>query len=283
MTTNAEMAREMGVSERRFYRMKERGDVQTGHHPGRVPLTVRDGTVIMGSDAHYLPGTVSTAHRALVRLTRELHPKAVVLNGDVLDFAAISRFPAIGWEKRTTVEQEIKEAQARLAEIRAAAGRAPLVWSLGNHDARFETRLAEVAPEFARVKGIHLKDHFPHWSPCWSCWINDDVVVKHRFKGGVHAPYNNTVFSGKTLVSGHDHMLKVTPFSDYNGVRWGVDLGTMAVPYGPQFTNYTEDNPVNWQQGFGVFTFHKGRLLWPELVHVIGEGQVAFRGKVWRV
>jgi hypothetical protein len=72
----------------------------------------------------------------------------------------------------------------------------------------------------------------------------------------------------------------VTPLSDYNGTRWGVDTGTLADPYGEQFADYTELNPVDWRSGFAVLTFHKGRLLYPELVMVHDEGVIDFRGKL---
>ena len=92
------------------------------------------------------------------------------------------------------------------------------------------------------------------------------------------------MWSGKTIVTGHLHSLKVTPFSDYAPrPRWGVDTGTLADPYGPQFRDYCEDNPVNWRSGFVVLTFHKGKLLWPELVHVFDDKHVEFRGELIRV
>ena len=117
-------------------------------------------------------------------------------------------------------------------------------------------------------------------TPCWSCWPTEDVVVKHRMKGGIHATHNNTVSSGKSIVTGHLHSLKVTPYSDYNGERFGIDTGTLADANGPQFVDYLEDNPTNWRSGFAVLTFHNGRLLWPELVHALAPGAIQFRGQV---
>jgi hypothetical protein len=204
----------------------------------------------------------------------------------VIDAATISRFPDIGWETKPTLEQEIATAQARLREIRRAAPQARYIRTLGNHDMRFETRLAAVAPQFARIHGVHLRDHFPDWEPAWSVWINSgDVVVKHRFRGGIHATYNNTVKAGTTIVTGHLHSLQVTRFSDYRGHRWGVDGGTMAAPYQRPFVDYTEDNPVDWATGVAVLTFDNRRLLWPEVAHVIDEekGLVSFRGRVTEV
>jgi hypothetical protein len=90
---------------------------------------------------------------------------------------------------------------------------------------------------------------------------------------------NNTVNAGVSVVTGHLHSLKVTPFADYNGNRFGVDTGTLAETDGPQFT-YAEINPSNHRSGFAVLNFFNGRLLWPELVHKFDEDMVEFRGEV---
>jgi hypothetical protein len=252
-------------------------------HPKYIPLTISDGYVLVGSDAHYWPDEITPAHRAFVKLARRLKPKIVVMNGDAVDGASISRHPPIGWESRPTIADEIGTAQKRLREIQSAAKDAELVWTLGNHDGRFETRLATVAPEYAKIHGVHLRDHFPDWQPCWATWVNDDVVIKHRIKGGIHATHNATLWAGKTTVTGHLHSLKVTPFSDYNGVRYGVDTGTMANIYGPQFEDYTEGNPVNWRSGFAVLRFIAGQLMMPQLCQVVDENHVEYLGELIEV
>jgi hypothetical protein len=254
------------------------------NHSARYSLGIENGTVIVFSDAHFWPSIRTTAFKGLLWAIRELKPKAIVNNGDAFDGAAISRFPRVGWDSKPSVVQELRACEMYLGEIEDEAKKArrgtKLVWTLGNHDARFENRLANTVPEFMAVGGFKLKDHFPAWIPCWSCWPTEDVVVKHRMRGGVHATHNNTVNSGKTIVTGHLHSLKVTPFSDYNGERFGVDTGTLAEPNGPQFLDYLEDNPTNWRSGFAVLTFYNGRLLWPELVHALAPGAIQFRGQV---
>jgi hypothetical protein len=239
-------------------------------HPQRVEFAVANGVVIVGSDAHIWPGPVTTAMRAFIKFCAEMKPKAVILNGDVLDFSTISRYPPIGWEGRPTVQQEVESAQTVLHDIERAVPRGcKRIWTLGNHDSRFETKIATVAPEFAKVSGVHLTDHFPLWEPCWSTWINDGVVIKHRFKGGIHATHNNVMWSGKTTITGHLHSLKITPFTDYNGTIFGVDTGCLADVEAKQFIDYTEDGPKNWRSGFVVLTFRDGRLMWPEVVSVL--------------
>lgn len=252
----------------------------------RFEISNRDGIVLVGSDAHYWPKQKkSTAHRAFVRLAHDLKPRAIIQNGDVIDGASISRHARIGWEFRPTVKQELEIAGERLAEIEAAAPNSQRVWTLGNHDARFEMRLAEVAPEYADIHGIHLKDHFPQWHPAWSVWINKNTIIKHRWKGGLHAAYNNAKDSGQNIVTGHLHALNAVAYTDYTGTRWGVDGGTLADPLGPQFSNYTEDNPLNWRSGFVVLRYQSGRLLMPDMVFVENErkGLVSFRGETFRV
>jgi hypothetical protein len=154
---------------------------------------------------------------------------------------------------------------------------------LGNHDARFEVKLAQVAPEFKDVHGVSLSDHFPDWTPCWSLHINDNTVCKHRYSGGAHAGYNNTVKSGRSIITGHLHSQKVTPYTDFNGTRYGVDTGCIADPHHDAFTDYTEDNSKDWRSGFCVLTYRNGLLLYPELVTVWDANHVQFRGELIEV
>jgi hypothetical protein len=247
---------------------------------GRKSLDMENGSVIVFSDAHYWPGEPSTAHRALVEFCKRINPVAVVCNGDAIDGSAISRHPPIGWESCPSVKEELEICQERLGEIVDASTGAEHVWLLGNHDARFETRLAQVAPEFKDIHGIHLKDHFPDWDCGWSLFINGDVVIKHRFKGGAHAPYNNTITSGLSMITGHLHSAKVTPFTDYRGTRYGVDTGCLADTYHPAFQGYCEDNSRDWRAAFCVLTFVDGTLLMPELVLVFDKDRVQFRGEL---
>jgi len=295
-----EMSKKLGVQVRTIYRRRlrieklierelvppngpRRSPRVVSKHPAIIELDVPDGVVLVGSDAHYWPHVVTPAHRAFVQFCTNLRPKVVIMNGDVMDGSSISRYPPIGWEHRPTVKDEVDTITERLGEISSAAKNAKLVWPLGNHDGRFEARLANVAPEYAGMYGAHLSDHFPEWWSCWEARINADVVVRHRFKGGIHATHNNTMWSGRTMITGHLHSLKVTPFADLNGNRFGVDTGTLATPYGPQFADYTELSPVNWRSGFVVLTFRDGRLMWPEIVHVVDENCVEFRGEIIEV
>jgi len=256
---------------------------QKSHSPlKQINLGIEDGSILVFSDAHFIPGQRSTAFKGLLWAIQEFKPKAIICNGDAFDGASISRHDVTDMPQ-TSVIQELKACQGALDEIEELAKsvrhNVKLVFTWGNHDVRFGNRLAQHAPQFRDVVGFKLTDHIPNWDFCWAVWPTDRVIIKHRYKGGIHAAHNNTVNAGVSIVTGHLHSLKVTPFSDYNGNRFGVDTGTLAEPDGPQF-NYSELNPSNHRSGFAVLTFFNGRFLWPELVHKFGEGLVEFRGEV---
>jgi hypothetical protein len=248
----------------------------------QVDLGILDGTVIVFSDAHFIPSQRTTAFKGLLWAIQTFKPKAVICNGDAFDGASISRHD-ITDQPQTSVIQELKATQGALGEIeemaKAARHNVKLVFTWGNHDIRFGNKLAQHAPQFKEVQGFKLTDHIPDWDFCWAVWPTPKVIIKHRYKGGVHATHNNTVNAGVSVVTGHLHSLKVTPFSDYNGNRFGVDTGTLAETDGPQFT-YAEINPSNHRSGFAVLNFFNGQLLWPELVHKFDEDHIEFRGEV---
>ena len=251
-------------------------------YEGEMHDTITDGVVLVASDCHYWPGVVTEAHQAFVRLAKSLKPALVVLNGDILDGARISKHPRIMWEQQPQLKDEIHAVQDRCAEIERAAGKARLVRTIGNHDARFENYLSGRVTEVEGMPGTTLLDYLPKWRAGWALHLNARtdswVCIRHRpVVGGIHAAVNSTLKAGVSYVHGHLHQLKVTPWADYRGRRYGVDTGTMADVGGPQFT-YVEGGPLNWASGFAVLTFREGRLLPPELVVVDG-GTAWFRGE----
>lgn len=251
----------------------------------RHVVDIQSGIAVVFSDAHFWPGDRSLSFEAMIKIIKELQPKLVICNGDAFDGARISRHPPTGWSNMPEVAEELEACQAMLGEIEATAKAAckdvALLWNAGNHDTRYSARLAQMAPDYVRIHGTDLKDHFPAWSFAWSTMINDHTMVKHRWHGGQHATFNNAVKSGKNMVTGHLHKLMVTPFSDYNGRRYGVDCGTLS-DFGPKVDKFTygEDAPHNWAQGFAVLEFDKqGRLLPPALCEVL-DGRAYFERKL---
>ena len=258
-------------------------------HPHRLQHELKNGTVLIGSDFHIWPGQESTALRAFKKFADDVRPSAVILNGDVLDFPTIGRHAPIMWESAPEPYQEIEAAQDHLNDIAKASRRARKIWLLGNHDARFEANLAHNAKQYRNIRGVHLSDHFGLWEKGWSCAVNSLVergrtMVKHKPRGGgMGAARASTLNSGVSYVHGHLHSQKVTPITDYNGDRYGVDGGCIADPSFKQFINYTEDAALDWRSGFVLLTYKDSRLMYPELVSVWDDRSVQWRGEVIRV
>ena len=256
-------------SERFFYR----------HHMARSDAELQNGTIFVASDCHYHPGEASTAHQAFVKLIKKMKPEMVVMNGDVFDGATVSRYPPMGFDpvKPPTVKQELEAVSDRLAEIVKVAGNARKVWTIGNHDMRYEARLTQMAPQYEGVKGFALRDHFPEWIHCLSLMVNNNLMIKHRYRSSVHATYLNTLHGGISICTGHLHRLQATIFGDYNGTRFGVDSGTLAEVDGDHMS-YGEDNPKNHASGFVVLTIKDKKLVYPEFCYVL-DGVAYFRGQ----
>jgi hypothetical protein len=247
--------------------------------------TLKDGIVLVGSDCHYNPDYISTAHRAFVHFTKRLKPSMIVLNGDLFDFAQISAHNRIGFQPQFTVLQELEEVQARLGDIEKVRPAGCILHrTIGNHDLRFDGKLSNMVPQYEGVKGMCLADHLPGWSYSWSIRVNGNTMIKHRWHNGIHAVYNNVLKGGMSMVTGHLHSLKVTPWSNYTGDKYGVDTGMMAAVKDDQFL-YHENSSVNWRAGYAVLTYVNGHLMPPELVQVINEdeGLVFFRGELHKV
>jgi hypothetical protein len=284
----AVMAKETGLDVRGIYR--RRNQLQNRHttplpsnenpynYNPRLKLDGLMGTAVVFSDCHWWPGiSETTAYKALLEVIREIKPKLIVANGDILDGARISRFGRIGWDNTPKLPDELEEVKTRMAEIRHCYRGAQLVRTVGNHDLRYDSWLASKAADFEGIGGFRLSDHLSEWRETTSLWANG-IVIKHRWHGGINAGRNNVMKSGKTMVTGHDHILKVEPYNDYNGMRWAVQDGTLAEPNGVQFA-YGEDNPSQATSGFAVLTFDGGgRLLFPEVCEV-REGVAYFRGQ----
>ena len=244
-------------------------------HEQKIYAEVKDGVVIVFSDAHYWPGPATVAHRALLAAVEAIKPALVIANGDVFDGARVSRHDPLYGDKSPSPKEEVEACQERMTEIEDASKNSKFLWTVGNHDSRLWRYIRVNAPEVSGMPYTDLFDYFPRWKPTYAIDVNGNTLIKHRWHNGVHATYNNALKGGVNFVTGHLHRLQVTAWGDYTGRRYGVDTGTLAEIDGPQFM-YLEHNPVPWASGFAVLTYRNGVLLPPELCEVVN-GEAFFR------
>ena len=258
---------------------------QTPHNVRRGIDIDKVKRVIVFSDAHFTE-TTTTAFKALLLMIKEFKPQVIVCNGDAFDGQVLSRFPSINYDQKPSVLDELNYCQQHLDQIvKARPAGCRLIWTLGNHDMRYEAWLVNKVPQYSGVDGFSLKYHFPEWETCWSFWIGEDTVVKHRYKGGRMAGYNNlTAAMNTNIITGHTHVLCASPITGYQGTWWGVQTGCLANPLSSTF-EYTEDSPKDWRSGFVMLSFDQGRMMMPELIMVSDEenGEFEFRGCINKV
>jgi hypothetical protein len=155
--------------------------------------------------------------------------------------------------------------------------------TVGNHDSRFDRRLATEIAQFEGVPGMRLSDHLPDWPMSYTVLINensDPVFVLHNIKGGIHAPFNNIKAAGCSVITGHLHSQKAQPFTTLLHEWEGIDAGCLADRDHAAFS-YAMDRPKDWRSGFVAMRFDKeGRRFPAEFVRVIW-GKKEARA-VWR-
>lgn len=294
--STAEVARLSGIDirsvQRRMDRLKDKyGDLRPkgfyaqqiqryGGHVENVNST-KTYKIAFFFDAHFWPDSYhpsSTAYNIFLNVLKEFQPDYLVNGGDSFDGYDISRHPPHGWNSGPSVQEELEANKYYLDKIEKAAPKAKKFWCWGNHDSRMDSRLSNLVPQFEGVEGFSLIDHFPNWQFCNSVVFNGILKATHKWRGGEHAAYNETIRAGISYITGHDHACYIRPYTDMRGTRYGIKAGTLCDPDGPQFF-YRSNNPASWQEGFILATvmddfFH------PESVIVINK-KAYWNGKIW--
>lgn len=243
-------------------------------------LELQNGTILVGSDAHYSPGHISIAHKALCNLAFDMGSEvvAVILNGDLLDGGSISRHPRIRWRTTPNVKDELDAIIERTTDIEnAVAPGVKLMRTYGNHCARFESRLSAMVPQYEGIAGFTLRDHLPKWEDSDRIDINEDTVVLHDWHSGVHSGWNDVLKGGCNTVTGHTHELGCKAHAGFKATHYGIKTGMLADEWQEEFDYRLGKPGMNWQSGFAVLTWRDGILLHPEFCSV-REGKAYFRG-----
>jgi hypothetical protein len=241
--------------------------------PREINTRIENACVLVGSDAHIWDEKPLPIWLAFCAVAAEVKPQAIVLNGDIIDGARISRHQKLPGST-PTMKDELAAVGANLALIPAAPER---YWTMGNHDARVDLYLAQRAPELEDYAGS-LTDRFGDWTFSWSLVVNENTEIRHRFRGGIHTAYNNVLQAGINIVTGDTHGLEMRSITNRRGVFFGIETGMLGDPFGPQF-QYGEGMPYRACPGFALLTFdERGALQPPELCRW-QNGAAYFRNK----
>lgn len=232
----------------------------------------KETTILAGGDLHTWYGPPPIMWEAFCRVAHLIKPDVIVLMGDMIDGARISKYANRYGSEAPKVSVEIETFQGYLQMLPKCKH---VYWTLGNHDMRVDNYLAANAPELDDYVG-GLADRFPQINFCMGVTIGE-TEFRHRYRGGIHTAYNNTRESGINMITAHTHALQVTAHRNRRGTTYGVETGMLGPVNGPQF-EYTEGAPTRYQEGFAVLTMDEGGYMFPPELCEKVRGRPVFRG-----
>lgn len=241
-----------------------------------------------------------------LEIVARVSPDAVVLHGDNLDLAELSRFrqhPSFAGGAQAAIDRMT----LFCAELRAAAGPdAEIVWIEGNHEARLEHYVLDNAASAFGLSRGKLPDEDPQRPvlsvaelcrltesgvtylegyPANPYWFQPNVRVVHGHYTGQNA-HSKYLAEGVTTVWGHTHSRMWADKVLADGRRiYGLSPGCLCDVNGSvpgTMTGYGEDGPkrqpVNWDQGV-LIGYGNGTDFRPEMVPIV-DGRAVFRGEL---
>ena len=271
------------------------------HHPSPSPNTPAETSLPYGvllkdydedinfvciSDCHWWPRFMLRPSRAwylllhvLKHIKKDKKKILFIINGDAFDGASISRFPPNGWEVNPSVAEELDAVREYIDEIKSVLKGCDVefYWSWGNHCKRLDKYIALHAPKLEGLKFTSLSEHFPEFTFTQSLFVNKAAYFVHRFKGGKHAPYNDALHAGVTMITSHDHTNHQRPIKNLAGMHFGIKTGSLAEVDGPQFA-YHEGGVADQHSGFVVGRISNKEVGADNLI-VRPSGEVYYRGE----
>ena len=168
--------------------------------------------ILILSDLH-IPFQDDGAVRKAMEIGKRFNPDTVVLNGDVVDFGAISKF--VKSPKERDLKKELDMTNKFLKMVRQKFPLAKLIYKSGNHEERLLVYLWTKAEAFADLPELtlpsllHFKENRIEYSPKENVLKFGDlsVIHGHEIKGTLSTyPARTGYQSAKTnVLFGHCH------------------------------------------------------------------------------
>jgi hypothetical protein len=220
----------------------------------------------------------------MFQVGRALPLDEVVINGDLFDCAALSRFTPSAQQPLRWVDERL-ESLPIVGEIRSQFGDLPIKYRLGNHDIRVHSWIdAHATP----LQGLFTIEQMMGISD-----LNFDIVdsehtylaegklmIKHGTKVSKFGGYSvkkEVDDAGMSVIMGHVHRRAIIEVRKTAHNLIGVEGGCLC-DLNPSYIN--PEDTANWQQAATVVTEYGDGSFDVELVR-IQEGKAMFRGKMF--
>jgi predicted phosphodiesterase len=237
-------------------------DIPESFEEIREPYILSTATkkILILSDIHF-PYHNAAALRAAIKYGLEQGVDCIILNGDILDFYALSDFSKD--PSKPTFRKEIKLGKWFLNELRMAFPKAQIYYKIGNHEMRLERYLMVKAPEILDCEEFRL-EILLEFAKHHVILIDKYTVIKagnlniihgHEYKGA-GGVYPAKYIYGKSKVNticGHYHRSSTYLDKNMDGhYHGGFSTGCLC-ELSPDYMPYNE-----WVHGFAVVTMKPG-------------------------
>lgn len=240
-----------------------------------VPFEIPEQRILVLSDIHFpfhdlRALTVALEHGA------KMGVDAVILNGDILDCYALSRF--VTDPRLRDFGKELEHTRAFLQALRKGFPDAKIYFRRGNHEARYETYMMTRAPELLgmsdlfslpRVLGLEELGVSYHEERDYFRIGRLNVLHGHEFGkgGGVNAARWLFLKAKSTSLIGHFHKVDSHSGRDMEGKVTSTWATGCLCGLSPDYLRYNE-----WSHGFAVI--HSDGYDFDVRNHRIIEGRV---------
>lgn len=244
---------------------------------------------------HHAPHHDERLHKLFLEVLAQVQPDFIEINGDLLDFATISRHrESVSGEYNESINECLRAGFEILADYRAAAPNARIRLKRGNHDERLHYAVIDQVPG---LKGITAADdevpalslrnllhldrlHIEYVDEEWSLAktrITPKLTVRHGTSTAKNAPEEMLNKLAHSSIQGHTHRLSWRARTEWDDasehepftVRGAFEHGTMATLQGG--LGYIPGGEPQWQNGFlMVHTWPDGRFTVAPAVYVPG-------------
>jgi len=233
-------------------------DIPESFEESREPYILATATkkILILSDIHF-PYHNAKALKAAVKKGVEEQVDCIVLNGDILDFYALSDFSKDPSKPR--FRQEIELGKWFLNELRLAFPKAQIYYKIGNHEMRLERYLKVKAPEIFDTDEFKL-EILLEFAKHHVIMIDKYTVIKagnlniihgHEYKGagGVYPAKYIYAKSKVNTICGHYHRSSTYLDKNMDGAYHGGFSTGCLCELSPDYLPYNE-----WVHGFAIVT-----------------------------
>lgn len=284
------IARSLGVSEWQIRCIVRKGATHkvAGKVHGKVRLkkvkksrTAVTKAIVL-SDVH-IPEHDQAALAVAVAYMKDAHPDIIVLNGDIMDMMAPSRFPSDPHAVETLAD-EFAETRDFLTLVRKNHPKAEIVYTIGNHECRLEKYLYDKAPalsslpELSIERLLRLADFDIAYKDTTDQFMLGSIQVHHGSivkKHSADSARAHMLQDGASTLIGHVHKLGVVYQTNLQGTTVAAENGHLSRPD----PDYAGRCP-NWQQGFTEVHFDKSGHTMVRQHHVL-KGRLVVDGVVY--